>query len=98
MRLTSLNIPTVDTVTIKINGEYVHIPVEYTEVIYDCKEDEITVTVFADHDPLRLATYKIEESDNVDAYELLGRGYGHDLYDGYDVDAAIEQILEQCAM
>ncbi len=97
MKLASINIPEMETVTIKLNGEYIHIPREYEEVVYDCKADEITVTVFADHDPWRLATFEIEESDDVDVLELLSRGYYRRyLYDGYDVDAAIEWILEQC--
>lgn len=96
MKLASLNIPETETVTIKLNGEYIHIPREYEEVVYDCKADEITVTVFADHDPWRLATFEIEESDDVDVLELLGHGYRHDIYDGFDVDAKIQEILEQC--
>ena len=96
MKLNRVYLPEVSTTTIELNGEYVHIPSTFIEVHYECQTDKIIVELYDGHDFHLLASYDIEESDNVDALELLGRGYGIDLYDGYSVDAAIEGILEQC--
>lgn len=99
MKLAHLDIPEISTSTITLNGEEIVISNAFKEVVYECQADKIIVKLYSydnDGEMHTLATFDIEESDNIDALELLGRGYGIDIYDGYDVDAAIEWILEQC--
>ena len=99
MELVRYNIPEIEVVTIKFNGEYIQVPTAYNEVILEGLANELVVKLYSyvnDGEMHVLAMYDIEESDGINVETLLGRESCFDLYDGFDVDEVVEQFLEPC--
>ena len=99
MELVRYNIPEIEVVAIKFNGEYIQVPTAYNEVILEGLANELVVKLYShvnDGEMHVLASFDIYETDDIDTSELLGRESCFDIYEYFDVDEAIEQFLEPC--
>lgn len=99
MELVRYNVPEIETITIKFNGEYIQVPNTYNEVILVGRANELVVKLYShvnDGEMHVLASYDIYENDGIDTLELLGRESCFDIYEWFDVDEAVEQFLEPC--
>ena len=93
MKYTKIDAPIAHIKQIKLNGELITIPGTYDSILISGDLDDLQVYLCSyDYDTQWLLAEV--ELDNVSAQYGHIR-HMHDIYDGYDIDAAIEYALEQ---
>lgn len=93
MKFTKIDAPIAQIQQIKLNGELITIPSTYDSILISGDLDELSVRLYECEtgDSWLLAEVELDNKDG----EYGHVRHAHDIYDGYDVDAAIEYALEQ---
>lgn len=93
MKYTKIDAPIVNTQQVKINGEFITIPPTYDGIRIRGDYDRLTVYLcsFEPDAEWAFATIELDDTEAIDG----GIRAEYDIYDGYDIDAAIEYVLEQ---
>lgn len=93
MKYTKIDAPIVNTQQVKINGEFITIPPTYDGIRIRGDYDRLTVYLcsFEPDTEWAFATIELDDTEAIDG----GIRAEYDIYDGYDIDAAIEYVLEQ---
>lgn len=93
MKYTKIDAPIVNTQQVKINGEFITIPPTYDADPIRGDYDRLTVYLcsFEPDTEWAFATIELDDTEAIDG----GIRAEYDIYDGYDIDAAIEYVLEQ---
>lgn len=94
MKYTKIDAPIVNTQQVKLNGEFITIPSTYDGIRIRGDYDQLTVYLcsFEPDTEWVFATVEFDDAESIDG----GICTEHDIYDGYDIDVAIEYALEQC--
>ena len=94
MKYTKIDAPIVNSQQVKLNGEMITIPSTYDGIRIRADYDRLTVYLcsFEPDTEWVLATVDLDDAEMIDGCIRTE----HDIYDGYDIDAAIECALEQC--
>ena len=93
MKYTKIDVPIVNTQQVKLNGEFITIPPTYDGIRIRGDYDQLTVYLCS-FEPDTEWTFAIIELDDAEVIDGSIRTE-HDIYDGYDIDAAIEYALKQ---
>ena len=93
MKFTKIDVPNPSIQQVKLNGEMITIPSTYDSILISGDLDEVTVYLYSYEYDSQWLLAEVE-LDNVNTQYGHIR-YMHDIYDGYDIDAAIEYALEQ---
>jgi hypothetical protein len=93
MKYTKIDAPIVNTQQVKINGEFITIQPTYDGIRIRGDYDRLTVYLcsFEPDTEWAFATIELDDTEAIDG----GIRAEYDIYDGYDIDAAIEYVLEQ---
>ena len=92
MKYAKIDAPIAHIQQVKLNGEMITIPSTYDCIRIRGDFDDLQVYLCSyEHDyEWLLADVELDSAEAIDG----GIRYEHDIYDGYDVDAAIEYVLE----
>lgn len=98
MKYTKIDKPLANIQQVKINGELIVIPstYDYIRIIGNSYELSIYLCSYDHYYHWLLAEIEIEEVDELNEAEFSIIRHERDIYDGYDIDAAIKYILDQC--
>ena len=94
MKYTKIDVPEVNAQRVKLNGELITIPGTYDSILISGDLDNLQVYLCSyDYDTQWLLA-EVELDNKSGEFGHIRCGF--DIYDGYDIDAAIEYALEQC--
>ena len=93
MKYTKIDAPIAHVKQVKLNGELITIPGTYDSILISGDLDKVTVYLCSYDQDTQWLLAEVE-LDNVNAQYGHIR-HMHDIYDGYDINAAIEYALEQ---
>ena len=98
MKYTKIDTPLVECLQVKINGELIVIPstYDYIRIIGNSYKLSIYLCSYDLDDNRLLAEVEIEEVDGLNEAEFSIIQHERDIWDGYDIDAAIKYILDKC--
>lgn len=93
MKYIKIDAPIVKAQQVKLNGEFITIPSMYDGIRIRGDYDRLTVYLcsFEPDTEWAFATVELDDTEAIDGSIRTE----HDIYDGYDIDAAIEYALEQ---
>ena len=94
MKYTKINAPLLNVQQVKLNGKMITITAIYDGISIRAEYDRLTVYLLCCFEPdieFAFATVELDDTEAIDG----GIRAEYDIYDGYDIDAAIEYVLEQ---
>ena len=94
MKYTKINAPLLNVQQVKLNGKMITITAIYDGIRIRGEYDRLTVYLLCCFEPgteFAFATIELDDAEVIDGCISTE----HDIYDGYDIDAAIEHVLEQ---
>lgn len=94
MKYTKIDAPIAHVKQIKLNGELITIPGTYDSILISGDLDDLQVYLCSYEYDAQWLLADVELDNESGEYGHIR--YMHDIYDGYDIDAAIENVLEQC--
>lgn len=94
MKYTKIDPPIVNVQQVKLNGKMITIPTIYDGIRIIGEYDRLTVYLcsFEPDTEWDFATVELDDAEVIDCYIRTE----YDIYDGYDIDATIKYVLEQC--
>lgn len=96
MNLEKLNLPETSSISFILNFEIYTIPDDFHEVVLICKNGKVYVDLYSynnDGYNHELATFSLDERDNVDLKAIDYALRSFELYNGFNIDSAIEAFL-----